>query len=316
MIKDLYWTIDIGGTKILMLLIDEKGEVLFKIKYDTPRPSEPETIVNFIFQKINEASREQNSIGAEKPSGLGICIAGFVDHDAGLVYQSPNLDWHEPVPLKNYLADRLNCPVLIENDTNSAVVGEVYHGAARGHKNVIYITLSTGIGGGFFLDGRLFRGTNGFAGEIGHTKPFGRGRACKCGGNDCLETWASGSAIACSAETLWDQGMLEKEQISTSWVFEQADSGNVLARSIIDHAAFNIGLGLSNLVTLINPSCLVIGGGVAANRPEFLEKIVFNIRQHAIRPSVDITPLEIVAAELEPESGIWGIYSLITGKAV
>ncbi len=313
---DLYWTVDIGGTKMLMLLIDNQGEVLVKNKYDTPKPSEPAAIVDTISRALLEASKEKNITGADKPSGLGICIAGFVDHHKGLVYQSPNLEWHKPVPLGGILNDQFDCPVLIENDTNAAVVGEVYYGAARGHDNVIYITLSTGIGGGLFLNNRLYRGNEGFAGEIGHTKPFGKGRACKCGGNDCLETWASGSALAGSAATLWDENAVENGHISTSWVFDQADGGNILARSIIDHAANNIGLGLSNLVNILNPSCMVIGGGVAANRTDFFHKIVININKYAIRPAVEKTPLKIVPAALEPEAGIWGIYNLLAGRAV
>lgn len=311
----LYWAVDIGGTKILTLLIDDNGGVIFRRKRETPRPSDPEAVVDTIIRTINEASAENISAGAGSPAGLGVCTAGFLDYHSGLVHQSPNLEWHEPVPLARMLEEKIGCPVLIENDTNAAVLGEVHFGAARGHSNAIYITLSTGIGGGLYLNGRLYRGTDGFAGEIGHTKAFGKGRPCKCGGSDCLETWASGSALARSAGEIWDETELENGHITTAWVFEEADRGNTIAQSIIDHAAANIGLGLSNLVTLLNPSCLVIGGGVAANRNDFMEKITHTIRERSIKPAAEITSLKITAAALEPEAGIWGIYSLISGRA-
>lgn len=314
--KELYWAVDIGGTKILLLMVDINGQVMFREKIKTPRPSEPEIVVDLIVQTITEISKTvQPGASGSRPAGLGICTAGFVDYHSGLVYQSPNLEWHQPVPLGRMLKEKLDCPVLIENDTNAAVVGEVHFGAARGHTNAVYITLSTGIGGGLYLNGRLFRGTDGFAGEIGHTKAFGKGRPCKCGGTDCLETWASGSALAASAREMWDENELNDGHISTVWVFEQADQGNTLAQKIVDHAAASIGLGLSNLVTLLNPSCLVIGGGVAANRGDFMNRVAENIREQAIKPAVETTALEIRAAALEPEAGIWGIYSLITGRA-
>lgn len=312
--KELYWSVDIGGTKILLLLLDGGGRVLFREKIKTPQPSTPEAVADAITRTIDETAKNKSGNTAGGPAGIGICTAGFVDHRLGLVYQSPNLDWHEPVQLGSLIRERVNCPVLIENDTNAAVVGEVQFGAARGHLNAVYITLSTGIGGGLYLNGRLYRGTNGFAGEIGHTKAFGKGRPCKCGGTDCLETWASGSALAVSAGEMWEEGELNNGHISTAWVFDQADRGNTIAQAILEHAAEKIGLGLSNLATLLNPSCIVIGGGVAANRADFFEKVAHYTRKHAIKPAVETTSLEIVAAALEPEAGIWGMYSLITGQ--
>ena len=310
----IYCTVDIGGSKILLLLIDSEGRVRFKKKTATPRPEDPDAIVSTIGSLLKEAASEGDGESNSKLAGIGVCIAGFVDHRAGLVHQSPNLHWKTPVPMVKLLEESLDCPVLIENDANAAVLGEVFYGAARGHRNVIYVTISTGIGGGLFLDGRLYRGSSGFAGEIGHIKPFGKGRTCKCGGSDCLEIWASGSAIAQSAARMWDENDLREAKINTSWVFEQSDAGNPLAKAIIDHAVENIGLGLSNLVNLFNPSCLVIGGGVAGNRTGFLEEAAARIKAEAIRPAVEITPFEVFAAQLEPEAGVWGMYALLNGQ--
>ena len=313
--RKLFWTIDIGGTKILLVLIDCQEKVLFRQKILTPKPSKPQEVLNAISEKITAETRTRELEMDTELAGIGICTAGFVNQKEGIVYQSPNLDWHEPVPLGDLLKEKVNCPVIIENDTNAAVVGEVLYGAACGHKDVIYVTLSTGIGGGLFLNGCLYRGAGGFAGEIGHTKAFGQGRPCKCGNTDCLETWASGSAMARSAGELWDEKEVEGGHITTAWVFEQAAKGNNLAQSIIDHAAATTGLGLANLVTLFNPTCLVIGGGVAANRIDYFKKITEVIRKQSIKPAIEITSLTITLAALEPEAGIWGMYSLLTGQA-
>ncbi len=314
--QNYYWIIDIGGTKILLMIIDRKGQILFREKIKTPKPAEPAAVIDKICSIIERASFNGSLPGADKPSQLGICMAGFVDHKSGLVHLAPNLPWFEPVPLGQMLADRLSCSILIENDANAAVIGETIFGSARGHENVIYITISTGIGSGLFLDGRLYRGSGGFAGEVGHMKPYGKGRTCGCGGSDCLETWASGTAIANSAKTLWASDAVEKGPITTKWVFEEADSGNDLAQKIIDQAAYNTGTGLSNLVNILNPSCIVIGGGVVSKRKDYLEKVASRIIDAASGPSVEISTVKIVPSQLEPEAGIWGIYALLTGQAV
>ena len=312
----LYCTVDIGGTKILLLLINEDGSVLFREKIATPKPEEPFAVVDAVRVLLNKALLTTDTRHDNWLSGAGVCVAGFVDHSRGLVHQSPNLNWHRPVALGDLLTEALSTPVLIENDANAAVLGEVFYGAALGCRDVIYVTISTGIGGGLFLNGQLYRGSSGFAGEIGHTKPFGKGRPCKCGGSDCLETWASGSAITRSAKSLWDKEDLESAEITTAAVFNKADSGNSMAQNIIEHALENTGRGLSNLVNLLNPACIVIGGGVASARPDYLIKVAAIIRNEAIRPSVEITPLKIVAAKLESEAGVWGMFALLTNQVV
>ncbi len=307
-----YCVVDIGGSKILLLLIDSKEKVLFREKIATPKPETPTAITAAISDLLAQANRSLNLNAEHKPEGVGICIAGFLDHHTGLVYQSPNLHWNEPVGFGELAAEALKCPVLIENDANAAVVGEVIYGAAIGHRDVVYVTISTGIGGGLFLNGQIYRGSSGFAGEIGHIKPFGTGRRCKCGGSDCLEAWASGSAIASNAETLWGTSTPEGHKITTAAVFELADQGNTLAQKIIETAIESTARGLSNLVNLLNPSCIVIGGGVPGNRKDYLKKIAAGIKREAIRPSVGITPLQILPAVLEPDAGVWGMYALLT----
>lgn len=307
---EIYGCVDVGGTKILLLLIDGERSVVYRGKFPTPLGTAPETMAEAVSSAI-EAALSTAGLGKGSLAGIGVCIAGLVDYTRGEIFQAPNLGWHEPLPFRDLLQRFWSCPVYLENDANAAVLGEVAYGAARGHRDAVYITISTGIGGGLYLDGKIYRGSRGFAGEIGHTKPFGKGRRCGCGGFDCLEAWASGLAISRSAGLIWEENETDKGRITTAWVFDQDRAGNALARSIITHALNDIGTGLANLVTLLNPTCLVIGGGVAGNRTWFLEQIRAKINEFAIAPAIQTTPVKVTAAQLEPESGVWGMYALM-----
>ncbi len=312
----IYCTVDIGGTKILMLLINEKGKILYRRKIATPKPAHPSSVVESVKVMLKEADIDNVFPGNHQLHSIGICIAGFIEADRGIVHQSPNLYWHEPVNLGELITEKLNCPVLVENDANAAVLGEVFFGAAKGHRDVIYVTISTGIGGGLFLNGQLYRGSRGFAGEIGHIKPFGRGRQCNCGGNDCLEIWASGTGIAQSANAVWDKKEWGLDDLDAQWVFDEAEKGNELAQAIIDDAALKTGRALANLVNMLNPSCIVVGGGIAAGRPAYFKEVIEIMKKEAIRPAVQISTVEVVEASLEPDAGVWGMYALLTGQVV
>lgn len=308
--KEVYCTVDVGGTKILIMLVNRQRKIIFRERYNTPSGATPDKIAEGINKSVSTALAQQG-IAKSSMAGLGICIAALVNYDKGLIYQAPNLGWYGTVAFREMIQEQgWDCPIILENDANAAVLGEVTYGAARGHKNAIFITISTGIGGGLFLDGKIFRGSSGFAGEIGHLKPFGKGRRCSCGGMDCLEAWASGTAVACNARLLWEGEDVEAD-ITTAWVFDQARAGNPRARNLVDQALFHISTGLSNLITMLNPSCLVIGGGVVRERADILAQLRSKIRKKAIAPSVAISSVDIVPAELEPESGAWGIFSLM-----
>lgn len=314
--NNYYIAIDIGGTKILLALFDDQGQILYREKVPTPVKPLPQDVVSLISSVFKRAKEKTGVMQKNASFSPGVCFAGFVEQEKGIIRQAPNLYWNAPVALGLLLQEELNTPVLIENDANAAVVGEVFYGSARGHRNVIYITLSTGIGGGFFLDGRLYRGSVGFAGEVGHTKPFGAFRKCNCSGISCLEAWASGSGIIKSAEEIWDPLDINQSVITTMSVFDEAENGNQTAKLIVGQAMDYIGTGLSNLVTLLNPSCLVLGGGLVAKRPYLIKFIESDIREKAIRSSVCPTELKIVPAALDGDSGIWGIYALLKRESV
>lgn len=309
----VYAAADVGGTKILLLLAGPDRNVILRRRLSTPEKAGPEQVIGALDLALSEALR---AAGRERRdlAGLGVCIAALLDHEEGIIYESPNLDWHEPIPFRSLLGGCFDCPVYLENDANAAILGEVRYGAARGHRHAAYITISTGIGGGLYLDGKIYRGSGGFAGEIGHVKRFGRGRRCGCGGSDCLETWASGEGIARSARELWDESDPLTGPLGTAAVFDLAAAGNSLARSIIENAVQDIGTVLANLVTLLNPSCLVLGGGVARHRPALVGALQEKINEIAIPPTVRISHVQVVSARLEPEAGAWGMYAMMSGE--
>lgn len=306
----VYAAADVGGTKILLLLAGPRRKLLLRRRIPTPGRPTPEAVVETITGELFRALREKE-LSPRALAGVGICIAALLDHETGVIYEAPNLDWHDPVPFRQMLQQRFGCPVYLENDANAAILGEVSYGAARGHREAVYVTISTGIGAGLYLDGRIYRGSGGFAGEIGHFKRFGKGRRCGCGGLDCLEAWASGKGIARSAGMLWDEDDPAVGPLDTAAVFDRAEAGDPLAGRIIEQAIEDTGIALANLVTLLNPSCIVIGGGVARHRPALIGQIREKIELYAVPPAVKVSRVEIAAAQLEPEAGAWGVYALI-----
>lgn len=302
--------VDVGGTKMLLLLAGPERSLILRRRLSTPERATPEAVVAAIDRALGEALGE-GGLDAGSLAGVGVCIAALLDFERGIIHEAPNLDWHEPVPFREMLQRRFSCPVHLENDCNAAVLGEAAYGAARGHRDAAYITISTGIGAGLYLDGRVYRGSGGFAGELGHIKRFGKGRRCGCGGYDCLEAWASGKGVARSAGTLWDGGDPRIGPLDTAAVFDRADAGDPLAGSIIRQAVEDIGIGLANLAALLNPSCLVLGGGVVRHRPALIGQIRDHLHRFAVAPVVRVSPVEITAAQLEPESGAWGMYAMM-----
>ncbi len=308
MSSQVYAVIDVGGTKLLLLLIDPCGNVVYRKKLSTAAGSDEG---GYMVKRINDAVKKglkahRYCKGALK--GMGLCLAALVDLE-GNIHSAPNLPWLPTVNIKELMHEAWSVPVAVENDCNAAVVGEVFGGAARGLKNVIYVTVSTGIGAGFFLEGRLYRGARGFAAELGHTGPYGS-LTCNCGGVGCLESEASGNSIARKGEK--ELKVRDTGAISTADVFSLAGEGEVEAVNIVDEATDKLGLSFANLVTLLDPEAIVVGGGVSAEGERLLNKIRENMVNYSFNPGA--REVRILRAALEPESGAWGMYRLIKEK--
>lgn len=243
--------------------------------------------------------------------GIGIAAPGPLDPWTGVIFNPPNMPgWHR-VPLKQLFEDRFGLPVRVANDANLAAVGEHRYGAGKGFRNVVFVTVSTGIGGGVIVDDRLLLGASGFAGEVGHMTVDIHGQRCVCGNVGCLEWVASGTSISRQARQLVRSGArtalraLELDRITAQTVSEMAYQGDPLARRLLRDAGVAMGVGIVNLAHLFNPQRVVLGGGVSLNAgPLWWDAIRVTVKARAMGPCLD--NLEIVPAALSDDAGLLG----------
>ena len=261
--------IDVGGTKFLGVVIDDHGEVIVELRRPTPEGAD--ALISGLIEFAGElASHEALSTGAsaETPGHdtagydtLGVGVPGLVTRD-GVLRAAPNLMRAFEVRVGPLLSEALGRPVAVDNDATCAVLAEWQHGAARGFDDVVLVTLGTGIGGGLVMGGHLQRGTNGFAGEIGHIVVQPDGPFCPCGRRGCWERFASGRGLQMLA------GGRRGEE-----VVESARAGDREMLVVIDEFAHWVALGLVNLTNILDPACIVLGGGLTAAQDLFLPPI-------------------------------------------
>ena len=304
----LVFAADLGGTHLRVALVDQTGKILSQVKRETPSGPKPECIVEAIIHCV----RELSSSHSDDVVAASVVVPGTVDKENTRVVQAPNLPALDHFGLKQALEEGLGLPVLLENDANAAAVGEAWLGAARGACNVICITLGTGVGGGIILDGRLCRGTDGSAGELGHTTidPF-NGPQCKCGNTGCLEMFASATAIVRmtrEANGRFPQTILHDKCLTAARVYCAAKEGDELALEIFKRVGQYLGVGLANMINMLGPEVIVLGGGVA-NAWDLLEPTIREeIRKRAF-PSLSGT-VRLKQAECGDNAGLLGAAKL------
>lgn len=310
--------IDLGGTKILMLLVNEQEEIVGEEKVYTRASDGPERIISYLLTAADNFM-VKNNIPPQNLEGIGVCVAGFYHYPSGKMISSPNLPNWDDFPLKNKLEEGFSCPVLVENDANAAAFGEYTWGAGKGKRNVFLFTLGTGIGGGIVNDGQIYRGEGGFAGEIGHLPLIPGGELCGCGKRGCLETISSGRAIEREAQEILSspfptvlKDLTNEVEIKASHVFNAAEMGDEEAKKIINRAAYYLGLGLTSAVNLINPDIIIAAGGLSQNKRTFWEKVLSYIENHAVYASV--RNLDLIPAALGEAAGAKGMVALLEGK--
>ncbi len=305
--------VDLGGTKMLIALAGEGGEILQSRKLPTRAEKGPERIFKDLVTGMTELFR----VSPKEIEGLGFCMAGYYDRQRGIIIDSPNLPGWENYPVQQQISSLADIPVVIENDANAAAWGEFVYGAGKGKKNILLVTLGTGIGGALIIEGNLARGARGLAGEIGHIPLLPReGPFCSCGKRGCLETLASGTAIAREGRALLQTGkktavrdVMKGATLQAGDVFEAARQGDRCALEIIDLAAWYLGQGLAIAVNLFNPEIVIVGGGMAGEG-----EILFDPLRHYFSKMI-ISPLSeevtLVAAEMGEEAGVRGILALL-----
>lgn len=308
--------LDLGGTNIAAGAMPTDGtrEIAMRM---TPTLAEngADGVVDRIVQMIEEViAQTMLETGAERDDFLGVGIGspGPLDREKGIVVVTPNLGWRN-FPLRDEIAKRVNLKATLDNDANCATLGEWWAGAAKGGRNVVGLTIGTGIGGGLILDGKLYHGASDAAGEIGHTTIESNGRRCKCGNYGCLEAYTSGPAIAERAREAIasDEGSIlieivdgDLSRITAQTVYEASRRGDEIARDVVRDTAHFLGIGISNLINIFNPDTVVIAGGVTQAGEALFDPLRAEVKRRAFKPSVDAC--RIVPGALPLSAGVVG----------
>lgn len=310
-----YIGLDLGGTKILTAAADERGKILAREKVFTEVEGGRETILQNIYQSITLVIK---SAGLHKDNivRIGIGSPGPLDIEKGTIIESANLPWKN-VPLIKLVQKKFGIKCRLQNDANTAALGEHTFGAGKDVKNMLYITVSTGIGGGIIIDNRLYTGVNGNAGEIGHIVIDPEGPQCGCGNHGCLEAFASGTAIAREGrEAVRDKSAPELQKmvddmpgrVNARLVAEAARRGDQKAVEIYDRAGYYLGLGLANLVNIFNPELIVFGGGVIKARDLFFSRSRDVLKNYALTGTGEAVKLK--TSNLGDDIGVKGAIAL------
>lgn len=304
--------VDLGGTQIRAALIQE-GRLLSRVSALTQDEEGQAAVIQRVKAAIHQVA-QQAEVPLEQVLGIGIAAPGPLDSRSGVIISPPNLKgWHH-VPLRQIIHEEFQMPVALGHDASVAGLGEHFFGAGRGTPDMIYITVSTGIGGGVLRGGKIIEGVSGVAPEPGHMTIDVHGPRCNCGNIGCLEMLASGTAIARQAAEAIAQGQgqgvlevaraLQTQEVDARVVVAAAQRGDQAASAIMRQAAEYVGVGLVNLIHIFNPALIVIGGGVAQAGPLLFEPMQQIVEQRAME--VQRQAVRIVPAELGKDVGLLG----------
>ena len=307
--------VDVGGTNVKIALVDKEGSIVYSNTTPTRTEMGYEYTISNIKQAIvdlmKETKTDKNSI-----EGIGFGFPGQIDCDAGIVRVSPNIPGWINVPIAQIIEKEFGIPTKVDNDVRCAALGELAFGAGKGCKNLVCITVGTGIGSGLIINGKLVRGADNAAGEIGHIKlQMHDGPICGCGDSGCLEAFASGPSIVAMAQEYILGGKstkyreLANPEITPYVVAEAAKQGDKVALKIFERMGKYIGIGLANVVNLLNPEKIVIGGGVADAGDILFEPLIATLKKRAM--PIQAKSVSVVPAQLGNAAGVIGASLLI-----
>ncbi len=305
--------IDIGGTKIAGAVVSESGEILEELRVPSPA-QDPDQMITEVVGLINQLAAK----APEKVVAAGVAAAGFIDADQSTILYAPNLNWRNE-PFRDRLKAHLDLPVFIENDANAAGWAEFKFGAGKGTKDMVMLTLGTGVGGAVVADYKLRRGGFGIGGELGHVRVVQDGRQCGCGRKGCVEQYASGSAVLKAAKKLASsdgpagerlrQLKAESGELTGHQVYQALLEGDAATRELVNQAGSYLGQAMGSITAVLDPQVFVIGGGLS----EAGELILDPIRQSYLRelPARGFRPeAEIVTAQFSNQAGVIGAADL------
>ena len=308
----LYSAIDLGGTNVRAIVADLDGKVLGEDIRPSRASEGLDATIDTMVAAL-EAASAGAAISLADLKGLGIASPGAVDSANGIVPEAPQLVGWKDVPLVRLMNDRLGLPAWLENDANAAALGENRYGAGQGTKNMLYLTVSTGVGGGIIINGDLYRGTRGAAGEMGHVIIDINGPPCGCGGRGCLESLASGTAIARRGRELVERGEAPRlaeisrneGRVSAEMIAQAATDGDEVSRRLFEDVGTYLGVGLAGFVNIFNPEAILIGGGVARSAELFMPQARRVMEERAMRAPLEDVRLGL--AELGDRIGSLGM---------
>lgn len=302
--------VDFGGTHLRAALINETGEVVHRDK----RKTEPWLGPAAVIAKIADAVRDVSvDVPDEEVVGVGVIAPGPSNPYTGVVLKAPNLEGWELIALESALEQHLGKDVWLGNDANLAALAEHRYGAGRGYSHLIYITVSTGIGGGVIINNQMLLGAQGLAAEVGHMQIMPDGPICGCGNRGCVEAFASGPNIARVARERIAHGEESslstlRDKVSTEQIVKAAQAGDALAIDVLADAGAYVGMAVANLVHIFNPQRIIIGGGVS-NAGELLFDPIRKAAKQRTMPVYHGT-FDIVPAELGDDVGLLGAAAL------
>jgi glucokinase len=313
--KEYIFSIDLGGTSSKVAILKTDGKILKKWEIPTNKAENGKFIVEEIYYSFTKNINDSN-IKPDQFFGIGMGAPGPVLKD-GRISRAVNIGW-ENYPLKAELEKTFSLPAYVENDANCAALGELWLGAGKGLKDIVAITLGTGVGGGVIIDGHIVGGTTGGGGEIGHmTVQLDHGFQCNCGKTGCLETVASATGVVNLAmqrienlekETILTTVLKEKGKLTSKDIFDAVHEDEI-AGEIVDRVGYYLGYALSTLSAILNPEAIIIGGGVSKAGNKLLEPIHTYYRKFAFPPTGNDT--KILLAELGNDAGIIGAGYLV-----
>ena len=310
--------IDLGGTNIKVGVVDENYSIIGRanIKTDLPRPGEE--IAESIVEGVGLACKEAG-ISVSDVNSVGIGTPGVANRNTGIVLHSNNLGF-ENFPLGKILSDKLGTHVYVENDANAAAFGEVVNGAGKGYKNVVVITLGTGVGGGIIIDGKIYTGFNFCGGEVGHSVIVYNGRQCSCGRKGCFEAYSSATALINFTKEamqedkntgMWEIAGGSLDNVDGKTAFDGMRAGDKTASDVVNSYINYLGCGLTNMVNIFQPEILLIGGGICKEGSNLTDPLLKYIADecYCIDPE---SSTKLGICKLGNDAGIIGAASLYT----
>ncbi|MBU3228575.1 ROK family protein [Clostridium algidicarnis] len=291
---------DVGGTFIKYALINEEGNIIYKDKMATPKEKCNETIPREMVRIIKSFQKGHN---VDK---VGISTAGQVDSKRGeIVFASGNLPNYTGTKLSEYIKNILGLDTFVENDVNAAAIGEMWKGAGKGQKNFVCVTLGTGIGGAIIINGKLYKGSAGGAGEVGHTILNEEGEKCNCGGNGCYERYASTSSFIRQYK---ERALLEKIDVDKDMngekIMKLVHNGDTIALDVYDNFLNHVINGLVSITYVLDPGTIIIGGGISAEGEEFFKALNYKFKNKVMSSYGSYT--KIIPAALQNDAGVYG----------